>query len=84
MILNAMRFAPRDGTHILVYASWKWSINPPKKKEWRVAHFTENFDYIEGEDDPSEELQLIAVSSNPYVDVAIDPLFWVELPEVNL
>ena len=85
MILNAMHLAPRDGTHILVYANWEWSrYQATDKKQWRVAHFVENVSYDKEEDDPSEEFALVSVSSNPYQDEAIDPLFWAELPEVNL
>ena len=70
--------APRDGTHILVYAKWSWDGDYSEEPyEWRVACYQ---DCHKEDEEGNDILSLICVSSNPYVDYAVDPISWAALP----
>jgi hypothetical protein len=79
MELLSMKDAPRDGTHILVYARWSWDNSYDNKEyQWRVAKYIDTNWWGE-----LEPISLIALTSNPYEDYAVDPLYWVQLPEME-
>lgn len=69
MNMMTMETAPRSG-QILVYAQWAWAARPDDvddEFEYRVA------EWYDGE--------FHSVTSNPYMDIAINPTHWAELPK---
>lgn len=63
-----------DGRAVLVYAKWAWNgyADDTSEYQWRLAAIDRH--------PLTSAPSIVSVSSNPYVDVAIDPLGWMEAP----
>lgn len=74
---QSIETAPKDGTHIVVWARWKWgdSLEEPSDYYACVCIYDEFYGW------DKNDSCFVSVTSNPYFDMAVDPTHWMPLPD---